>query len=194
MQAKRLSPADLATACALAALMAATRFHHFGSSINLPDASLAVFFLGGFFLRRAALFGVYAAGAVLIDFLAITYGGASDWCVTAAYAFLLPTYACMWWAGAWCANRAVRSWPAYLRIAGVLLGATALAFFISNASFYAFSGHFSALTVVEYSARVAKYFPAYLASAAAYVAAGFAVQFVVELAARAWPGATPGET
>ncbi len=31
----------------LALAMLATRFHHFGSSMNLPDASLAVFFLLG---------------------------------------------------------------------------------------------------------------------------------------------------
>jgi 4-amino-4-deoxy-L-arabinose transferase-like glycosyltransferase len=31
----------------LALVMLATRFHHFGSTVNLPDASLAVFFLLG---------------------------------------------------------------------------------------------------------------------------------------------------
>lgn len=192
MQTNQLSLRIIAIACALAVLMAATRFHHFGSPIHLPDASLAVYFLGGLFLRRAALFGVYAAEAALVDFLAIAYGGVSDWCMTPAYAFLLPTYACMWWSGVWCAKRAPQSWLAYLRIAGMLLGATSLAFLVSNASFYAFSGYFPELTVAEYSARVAKYFPAYLASAVAYVAAAFAVQFVIGLTARARPGATPG--
>jgi hypothetical protein len=47
----------LASASALAALRAATRFHHFGSAMYLPDASLAVFFLGGLYLRRALAFG-----------------------------------------------------------------------------------------------------------------------------------------
>ena len=32
---------------ALAALMLATRFHHFGTALHLPDASMAIFFLGG---------------------------------------------------------------------------------------------------------------------------------------------------
>src|SRR5690606_27401011 len=32
---------------ALMLLMAATRFHHLGSALHLPDASLAVFFIGG---------------------------------------------------------------------------------------------------------------------------------------------------
>lgn len=34
----------------LAALMALTRYGHFGSAVSLPDASLAVFFLAGFYL------------------------------------------------------------------------------------------------------------------------------------------------
>lgn len=37
---------SIAIFAALAALMAATRFNHFGSAASLPDASYAVFFLG----------------------------------------------------------------------------------------------------------------------------------------------------
>ena len=40
----------IAIFAALAALMAATRFNHFGSAVSLPDASYAVFFLGGLYL------------------------------------------------------------------------------------------------------------------------------------------------
>jgi len=36
----------------LVLLMALTRYNHFGSSVALPDASYAVFFLGGLFLGR----------------------------------------------------------------------------------------------------------------------------------------------
>jgi hypothetical protein len=172
MDAKRLSHTELAIACALAALMAATRFHHFGSALHLPDASLAVFFLGGLYLRRPLAFGAYAALAALIDYVAITHAGVSDWCVTPAYAFLLPTYACLWWAAGWCAKKhGLRGWSGYLRLAGALVGATVLAFLISNGSFYGLSGYFGELAPAEYAARVAKYFPSYLASTMAYVAA-----------------------
>lgn len=170
MDAKQLSHSELAIACALAALMAATRFHHFGSATHLPDASLAVFFLGGLYLRRTLAFGAYAGLAALIDYLAIAHGGVSDWCVTAAYAFLLPTYACLWWAGVWCSRHERHGWRRYSRLAGALLVATVLAFFISNASFYGFSGYFGELSLAGYAARVARYFPPYLVSAMAYVA------------------------
>ena len=171
MHAKRLSPTELAIACALAALMAATRFHHFGSALHLPDASLAVFFLGGLYLRRPLAFGAYAALAALLDYLAIAQAGVSDWCVTPAYAFLLPAYACLWWAGVWCCRHERHGWRRYPRIAGALLLATVLAFLISNASFYGLSGYFGELSLAEYAARVARYFPPYLVSAMAYVAA-----------------------
>jgi hypothetical protein len=31
--------------------------------------------------------------------IAIMLGGVSDWCVTPAYGFLIPTYACLWYGG-----------------------------------------------------------------------------------------------
>jgi hypothetical protein len=51
-------------AAALVLLMAATRYNHFGSAMALPDASYAVFFLGGLFLGRAR--GALAVLALLL--------------------------------------------------------------------------------------------------------------------------------
>jgi len=184
MDAKRLFHSELAIACALAALMAATRFHHFGSALQLPDASLAVFFLGGLYLRRALAFGAYAGLAALVDYMAIAHVGVSDWCVTPAYAFLLPTYACLWWAGVWCSKHERRGWRRYPRLAGALLVATVFAFLISNASFYGLSDYFGELSLAEYAARVARYFPPYFASTVAYVTAAMALEAGMALAAR----------
>ncbi|MBM3153552.1 MAG: hypothetical protein FJZ96_15320, partial [Chloroflexi bacterium] len=39
----------------LLAVMLATRFHHFGDALHLPDASWALFFLAGFYLARVWL-------------------------------------------------------------------------------------------------------------------------------------------
>ncbi len=190
MDAKRMPLAELVLACALAALMAATRFHHFGSALHLPDASLAVFFLGGLYLRRTVAFGAYIGLAALVDYVAIVHGGVSDWCVTPAYAFLLPTYACLWWAGV-CGSRLERNgWRRYPRLAGALFGATVVAFLISNASFYGLSGYFDELSLAEYAARVARYFPPYLASAVAYVAAAIAFKALVGYASRLKGGVT----
>ncbi len=40
----------------LTLLMVTTRFKHFGDLMHLPDASMAVFFLGGLYLRRHLAF------------------------------------------------------------------------------------------------------------------------------------------
>ena len=153
----------------LALLMAATRFHHFGSVTHLPDASLAVFFLGGFYLRRPLLLGCYLAEAALIDYLAITLGGVSDWCVTPAYAFLVPTYASLWLAGAWYARRHLPEWQTLAPLAGAVFAGVSVAFLISNASFYLLSGYFPEMSWSEYALRVAKYFPRYAVAAFAYI-------------------------
>ena len=154
----------------LALLMVTTRFHHFGSLTHLPDASLAVFFLGGFYLRRPALFGCYLAQAALIDYLAITLGGVSDWCVTPAYAFLVPTYASLWFGGLWYARRHRMDWRTLAPLAGAVFVAVSAAFLISNASFYVLSGYFPAMSWTEYATRVARYFPPYASAAVAYIA------------------------
>jgi len=166
-------------ALSLALLMVATRFHHFGSATHLPDASLAVFFLGGFYLRRPALFGCYLAQAALIDYLAITLGGVSDWCATPAYAFLIPTYASLWFGGVWYARRHRMEWRTLAPFfCAVLLGVLA-AFLISNASFYLLSGYFPAVSLTEYAFRVAKYFPSYASAAVAYIVLAAGVHVLV---------------
>ncbi|OFW27046.1 MAG: hypothetical protein A3H97_10735 [Acidobacteria bacterium RIFCSPLOWO2_02_FULL_65_29] len=170
MNGIRANGRPLLIGLALALLMAATRFHHFGSATHLPDASLAVFFLGGVYLRRAGIFAGYLAGAALIDYLAIAYGGASGWCVTPAYAFLVPTYACTWYAGVWYARRSRPDWRTFGPLLGALLAGVSAAFLVSDSSFYLLSGYFSEMSGTEYATRVAKYYPPFLSGALLYVA------------------------
>ena len=78
---KFLQNKTLWIATALVALMAMTRFNHFGSSVALPDASYAVFFLGGLFLGRVraalAILAVLLVGAAMVDYYAINFAGVS---------------------------------------------------------------------------------------------------------------------
>ena len=166
----------------LALLMAATRFHHSGSATHLPDASLAVFFLGGFYLRRPVLLACYLAEAALIDYLAITLGGVSDWCVTPAYAFLIPTYAGLWLGGVWYARRHRFEWRTLVPLAGAVFVAVSTAFLISNASFYILSGYFPEMSWADYAARVARYFPPYAIATVAYIGVAVALQVLATYA------------
>ena len=162
----------------LALAMLATRFHHFGSSVNLPDASLAVFFLLGL-LGSWRWFPVFALLAGAIDYAAITWGGVGDYCITPAYLFLLPTYAVMTAGGYLARADGALRLRQLLFVAASALGSTVVAFVISNGSFYFFSDYFASLPLADYIARTAKYFPPYLGYALLYIAIGVAVVKVV---------------
>ena len=108
--------------------------------------------------------------AGLIDYLAIHVGGVSDWCVSPAYWFLIPTYACLWYGGRWYAAHRRLSLRSLGLLCVTLFVTTSLAFLISNGSFYLFSERYATLDWAQYGARIAAYYPPYLLSAFAYVA------------------------
>ncbi len=157
----------------LIALIVLTRFHHFGDVLHLPDATLAVFFFAGFY-RKKALLGFLLVLAGLIDYAAI-HNGVSDWCVSPAYAFLIPTYAVLWFAGRYCSNYKAMKSLELVKSLGFMLLAASAAFAISNGSFYVFSGRFGDLSLVEYFVRVAQYYPSYVSVAMIYGVAGLAI-------------------
>ncbi len=157
---------------ALAATMAATRGQQFAPlGQHLPDATLAVFFLAGFYLRPAwafpALFGVAAA----IDIIAVGWGGVSSYCLTPAYGLLLPAYGAVWAAGRWYAGRhedAARTLPV---LAGALLAGGLAAELFASGGFYLFSGRFETLSLAELAGRLATYLPQTLMGLIAYIGA-----------------------
>ena len=152
---------------ALAAVMAATRMSHFGTSALLPDASLAVFLLAGVLGLSVGCFGLLMAAAFGIDVISAQTATEAGWCMTSAYFGLIPTYALLWGAGRWLARRH-GDFPVLLS-AGVALAALAAAFVVSNAFWFALSKTVSTMSLIDYSLAVAKYFPPYLGSAALYL-------------------------
>jgi len=177
---------------ALIFVMALTRFKHFGSDVALPDASLAVFFLGGLYLARFKLAGwIFAAllvEAVAVDYFAIVVQGTSAWCVTDAYGFLAFAYAAMWFAGRWFAPQHDLSAKRLLGMLAVVASASIVAFVISNVSFFLLSGRYADMSALEYASRVAQYLGSYVAVALVYVSLAVAIQKGVELAKGKAPG------
>jgi hypothetical protein len=157
----------------LAIAMFATRMEHFGTTVSLPDASLAVFFFAGLWLGRRSAFVLLLGVALAIDYYAFAQSGVAESCFTAAYPFLAPAYACLWAAG----ERARAQAPSafVMPLAGAVLAAGA-AFLISNLSFFAFSGQFAAMTVIEYLLRTLRYAPSYVGYAALFVGLGLALR------------------
>jgi len=169
--------------------MVATRFKHFGSAVSLPDASLAVFFLGGLYLARYSrlsltAFTVLLLTAGLVDYYATAVHGISDWCMTPAYWFLIPTYGSLWLAGHWFALRHSMEGKGLAGLALVAWAATSFAFVFSNASFFLFSEYFHNMTVSEYAARVSQYYGSYVSVALLYIACAVAAHIAFDVASK----------
>ena len=164
--------------------IAATRFHHFGSAVSLPDASYAVFFLCGLYLARFARASIVVFVALLVeagfvDYYATSVQGVSDFCVTPAYWFLVPTYGSLWFAGRWFASAKEDRNMEGKHLIGLALTAgvaSSFAFLLSSGSFYIFSGHFNDMTAIEYASSVAQYYGWYVSVTVLYVACAVAVQ------------------
>ncbi len=151
----------------LAAAMVATRMSHFGTGTLLPDASLAVFLIGGFAIQGLWGFSLLMALAFGVDVLSAKTAVEAGWCLTPAYWGMVPTYGVLWLAGRWLGRQARFD----LAIAaGVSLAALCGAFLISNAFWFGFSNTVTDLSAVEYAAAVAKYLLPYLGSAFLYLA------------------------
>ncbi|MDD2722041.1 MAG: hypothetical protein PHH47_12110 [Gallionella sp.] len=170
---KNLQIKNIVIVGTLVALMAATRMHHFGSPLHLPDASLAVFLLAGFLLASPTLFGVLLLEAAVLDYAAITQMGVSDYCVTPAYGFLIPTYAVLWMAGRYSARIDRHNVHSLIPFAGIAFAALSAAFVISNGSFFLFSGRYPSMSIADYAVQVGQYYLPYLSSAVLYLAPAF---------------------
>ncbi|WP_342317010.1 hypothetical protein [Lysobacter sp. FW306-1B-D06B] len=172
--------ANLGLFAAFAVLMIATRFHHFGDALHLPDASMALFFLGGLYLRKHWQFAVFIALAVVIDWIAIEYAGLSDFCVTPAYSFLLPAYAVLWYGGRLYADRLRTTWASMLGAAGVALVSASVSFAISNGAFYWLGGRYAEPHFAEYLARAWQWGPLFVRTTMAYIAVALVVHAILD--------------
>ena len=157
----------------LALVMMATRINHFSV---IPDASWALFFIGGFYLRGWArvAFPALMVLAVAVDWYVISASGMSFWnhyCVSVAYWFLVPSYFAMWFGGALLRKH-------YAGLTARSLGWLALAFvasasacfLLSNGSFYWLSSSVANPTLVGWATNLSDWYLPYLYTAAIYVA------------------------
>jgi hypothetical protein len=168
------------TLLALALLMGMTRFHHEGTAFALPDASLAVFFLGGLYLKSYRSFLFLLALGFAIDYIAITGFGVSDYCISPAYVFMVPTYGVMWLGGVKFSRLAFAKWLSYVGfLASFLVISASLAFVISNGSFFWFSDKVSLGNGLEYASSLSEYYLSYIGSTFIYVAMGVGMEFLL---------------
>jgi hypothetical protein len=156
----------------LALVMAATRFGHSGNPWLPPDASWAVFFVGGFYLAREWRWALAALllEAVAVDRAAIGYSGVSNYCVTVAYWFIVPAYSLLWLGGAWL-RRNYRQAPLDLtRLLGGFAVCVTLCFLITQGSFYWLGGRVAHPSLAGWWSNFARWYAHFLSVSGAYVA------------------------
>ncbi|WP_313397734.1 hypothetical protein [Stenotrophomonas sp.] len=167
----------------LVLLMAGTRINHFAP---VPDASWAVFFIGGFYLRSWTrwAFPLLMGLAVVVDWAVISNQGMNFWqhyCVSAAYWMLVPAYFAMW-AGGMLLRRYYTG--ATLKSLGLLaaslIGSVALCHLIAQGSFYWISASVAEPSFAGWAKNYSDWLLPYMQTAAMYVGAAALVQVVVE--------------
>jgi len=175
-------PAATAVLVSLLIVMVATRFHHFGDLLHLPDASMALFFLGGFYLRRYPLYLVMLALAVLVDYVGIRQQGISffqHYCVTPAYYALLLSYFVLWQAGRWISVRRQDGAASLGLVWLVGVAAAVVSFLISNGAFYWFGGRYPDPNWSQYLARAGQWGPLFVRTTASYMAVALVVHYAL---------------
>lgn len=181
---RNLSTQSLAIGFIIALMVIITRGHHFASIDFLPSASYAAFFIAGYYLRSTLVFVALLALCAALDMAAITWGGVSNFCVTPAYGFLLPAYGSMWLAGRWTASNTAWQLNSLFKLTGAVLLSSLVAELFSSGGFYFFGGRYAEPTMVEFGARLVKYFPKQLEAIAFWVVVALIAHVVFGLAKR----------
>lgn len=165
----------------LALVMAGTRINHFAA---MPDASWAVFLVAGFYLRGSMrwAFPLLVAFAALVDFLVISSQGLSFWnhyCMSAAYWFLLPAYAVMWFAGSVLRSQyQAIGWRSLGLLLVATFAATSLCFLISNGSFYWLSDSVASPSFGGWMQNLADWYLPYLRTTTAWICVATAAHVI----------------
>ena len=180
----------LLIAAAIAFFMLLTRGSHVLTHVSLPDASLALFLLGGLLLKRWGWFAAFFVLATVIDFGAAALDPAQGFCLTNGYWGLIPSYGAMWLGGLWLGKQKdvfAATTNAVTTYSTVAMLTTFVAFVVSTQTYYLFSGRFPADGVVESMKHGWEYLPSWMGFAAMYFA-------IVWLTVALWRSVKPVQT
>jgi len=158
---------SFAIAATLVFFIMLTRSGHFATAISLPDATIALLFVGGILLGRTSWLALMIVVAFLVDAYAIGFKGVSAYCVSPAYWGLVVTYAMVWGLGRWLTKR--REPFKILPFVATGFVASSAAFVLSNAFWYVFSGRFADMSAMEFTTQIAHYALPYVGYAMMYL-------------------------
>jgi hypothetical protein len=154
--------------------MVLTRGSHLLTSVSLPDASFALFLIGGILLKKPKWFISLFAFSVAIDLVTLSVNSAYQIPINLGYLGLLPSYGIMWFIGSRIAN--TKSLIKFT-ICGVL--ATLIAFIISTQTFNLFSGIFIDITIKQSFQTGWEYLPQTLIYTMSYLLIYWSIQYLL---------------
>lgn len=140
------------------------------AAFHLADASWAIFFLAGFYLRSFHAFGIFMVAAIGVDYVSMSQSG-NDFCLTSAYAGIIPAYGALFAAGYWFSRQFDgETWSNLFKLGIAVVLGFSVSEIISSGSFYLFSGYFNEISFAEFGGRLLKYAPHGLMIMSMYVA------------------------
>ena len=122
--------------------MLLTRGAHLLTSVSLPDASFALFLIGGMLLKKPKWFISLFAASVIIDLIALSINPTDQILINLGYLGLLPSYGIMWLIGLY-----VSKTKDILKFLIFSALGTFVSFMISTQTYYLFSNKFPGITI-----------------------------------------------
>ena len=152
-------------------IMLLTRGDHLLTSVSLPDASFALFLIGGLLLKKPKWFVSLFALSFAIDLVTLSMNSAYQIPINLGYLGLLPSYGIMWFVGSRIANT-----KSFIKFSVFGALATLIAFLISTQTYNLFSGTFPDITIKQSIQTGWEYLPQSLIYSMSYLIAYWFVQ------------------
>jgi len=151
--------------------MLLTRGDHLLTSASLPDASFALFLIGGVLLKKPKWFISFFTFSVLIDLVTLSFNNNYYIPINLGYLGLLPSYGLMWFFGLRIANT-----KSFLKFTAFSVLATLIAYLISTQTYNLLSGTFPGITIKESILEGWEYLPQSLIYTISYLMAYWGIQ------------------
>ncbi|MCX7191771.1 MAG: hypothetical protein NTY58_05400 [Candidatus Methylopumilus sp.] len=161
----------------LSLVLILTRGSHITTFYSLPDASLALFLVGGIYLKNIRFFLALFLLGLVIDFGASAFDPKLGFCLTNGYWGLIPAYGVLWLSGYFLHNKkSIQKLSIFIPIVSI---AIILAFIISTQTYYMFSGRFGNPSFFESVLHGWEYLPQYFLSSFAYIGIFWLISYLV---------------
>ena len=152
-------------------LMVLTRGAHLLTSVSLPDASFALFLVGGILLKKPKWFISLFILSVVIDLATLSMNNTYQIPINLGYLGLLASYGIMWFSGSRIANT-----KSFLEFAAFGVISTLITFVISTQTYNLLSGTFPDITIKESIQTGWEYLPQSFIYTMSYLLAYWGIQ------------------